>query len=534
MLRRRHVLLLIALAVALGLAPHAPAPVGAHPLGNFSISQYAGLRIERDAVELRYVVDMAEIPTFQEMQETGLVPDPAHPTATPYLAGKARSLAEGLRLEVDGRAVPLEVASRQILFPPGAGDLPTLKMGIVYRAALAGRGGVSELRYRDLNFEGRAGWKEVIAVAGPGVALREASVPDRDRSRELADYPTDLLNSPPQVLEARVVFDRESSARPIAAAPPATPPPAGSTSPGALTDAASRETVPSPDGALSLRPNAQATPRSAFTDLVTTRQLGVGVVVTALLVAAALGALHALEPGHGKTVVAAYLVGSRGTAWHAFVLGLVVTASHTAGVYVLGAVTFMASRYVLPEQLYPWLGVASGLTIAGLGFVLFLRRYAAWGHGHDHAHGHDHGEMADHQHDHAHGGDGHSHTDGHHHHHPAPGDAVSLRALVALGVTGGIVPCPAALVVLLSALSLRRIGFGMLLIVAFSVGLAAVLIAIGVLMVYARRLMTRFREDSPLVTRWLPLASSAVITIVGAAIAVQALVTAGIVQLRLG
>src|SRR5207249_10468404 len=173
-----------------------------------------------------------------------------------------------------------------------------------------------------------------------------------------------------------------------------------------------------------LRPEPQATPRSASTELLTPRPPGCGRLLLALVVAAVLGAVHALEPGHGKTVVAAYLVGSRGRAWHALVLGLVVTASHTAGVYLLGAVTLYASRYIVPERLYPWLGVASGLTVAGLGIVLFLRRYrgASRRHSHDHAH--------DDHHHHAH-----HHAHGHQHHHP--GADVSLKELVALGVTGG-------------------------------------------------------------------------------------------------
>src|SRR5262249_57610004 len=114
------------------------------------------------------------------------------------------------------------------------------------------------------------------------------------------------------------------------------------------------------------------TPRSSFTELMATKQLGFGVILLAVAVAAGLGALHALEPGHGKTVVAAYLVGSKGTAWHALILGLIVTASHTVGVYMLGGVTLYAQRYVMPERLYPWVGVLSGLTIAGLGCLLFL------------------------------------------------------------------------------------------------------------------------------------------------------------------
>jgi ABC-type nickel/cobalt efflux system permease component RcnA len=270
-------------------------------------------------------------------------------------------------------------------------------------------------------------------------------------------------------------------------------------------------------------------------------------VFFAALVAATLGAFHALEPGHGKTVVAAYLVGSRGTARHAMLLGLIVTASHTAGVYLLGAVTLYASRYVMPERLYPWLGALSGLTIAGLGFRLFLKRYAGEHHGHAHGLAHEHSHSHDsvtHEHPHHPGAHDHSHPSqaarghrhhghSHHHHVPASG-TVSLRELLALGVTGGIVPCPAALVVLLSAVALRRVGFGLFLIVAFSVGLAAVLIAIGLLMVYAHRLMARVEDYGPLLTRWLPLTSSATITLLGVAIAAQALTNAGILTIRLG
>jgi len=280
---------------------------------------------------------------------------------------------------------------------------------------------------------------------------------------------------------------------------------------------------------LRLQANQQATPRNSLTELMATNEWGIGILLITAAVAIGLGAVHALEPGHGKTVVAAYLVGSRGTAGHAFLLGLIVTASHTAGVYLLGAVTLYASRYILPERLYPWLGVLSGVMIAALGGFLFLRRYAGEPHPHSHEYPH--------RHDHVHHDDlaSHSHTEHdrtHSHHHQTPSAGVSARELLALGVTGGIVPCPAALVVLLSAVSLHRVGFGLLLIVAFSVGLAAVLIAIGLLMVYARRLMSRFRGDGPLLTRWLPLTSSAVITVFGVSIAIQALVTSGILQIR--
>ena len=503
-------------ALAAALVWLAATPVSGHPLGNFSISHYAGIEIGADAVRIRYVVDMAEIPTFQEMQDAGLVAEPGHPSVAPWVARTVSALGRGLRLEVDGARLALTPSGSEIIFPPGAGGLPTLKLGAVYSAPLgAGRTREATLRYADENYAGRAGWKEVIVTAGPGVTLIASTAPQTDRSRQLSDYPTDLLDSPPQDVEARVTFRAEPTS--LAAAPPAPAPPAAT--PG-------------------LRPNTQSSsPSNRFAELMRTSQPGSGVVATALLVAAVLGAFHALEPGHGKTVVAAYLVGSRGTARHAVILGLIVTASHTAGVYLLGAVTFYASQHIVPEQLYPWLSLGSGLTIAILGAVLFYRRYAGTdqGHGHDHgphhhhhhgdhdhAHGHDdaHGHSHDHADDHAHAHDhAHGHPHGHSH---VPDGPVSLRALFALGISGGIIPCPAALVVLLSALSMRRVGFGLILIVAFSIGLAAVLVVIGILMVYARRLMARFREDGPLIHRWLPLTSSAVMMLLGLGIAAQA------------
>ena len=616
-----------------------PAVVSAHPMGNFSISHYAAIRIEPDAVRLRYVVDLAEIPTFQALQESPLPLEPQDPAVRAYLARTVETLGDALTLELDGRRLVLRVESSDLIFPPGAGGLPTLKIGAVYRASLppAGTSAPLVLTYRDANYPGRAGWKEIVANVAHGVTLVESTAPERDRSSELTDYPTDPAESPPQALEAQVVFTRGATPTSVARlAPVPANPPDGPSPPGRVGSATPREgrretasAVPTtrrgatraarPDSldavsgqgprapmagsgqtvspvqagdtaapavpeALDLAANARSTPRDAFTALIAGPALGPSMVLFALAVAASLGAFHALEPGHGKTVVAAYLVGSRGTAGHAFLLGLVVTASHTVGVYLLGVVTLYASRHVVPERLYPWLGAASGVLIAGLGVSLLWRRLAgrsAAGHGHSHdhahgphthpssehaevhahklAHGHDaqhpeahrpHPEADDHElgrgHDAEHAqthvrgparsreaehaeaqarGLAHSHEHGHHHHH-IPDGPVSLRALVALGVSGGIVPCPAALVVLLSAVAMGRVGFGLLLIVAFSVGLAAVLIAIGLLVVYARRLAARFGRigaDGPLVRRWLPITSAAVITVSGVVITVQAL-----------
>ena len=232
-------------------------------------------------------------------------------------------------------------------------------------------------------------------------------------------------------------------------------------------------------------------------------------------------------------LVAAYLVGTRGTLRQALALGLIVTATHTAGVYLLGVVTLALSHYIVPERLYPWLGVLAGMLMTGLGCGLLLRRYADAPEAHPHPHRHAHG--------HAQGSTHHQETVPHAHpwthqalHHPhTVVEPISRRALLALGITGGIVPCPAALVVLLSAIALHRVGFGLLLIVAFSVGLAGVLMTLGLVMVSARHVLARFQGEGRLLTRWLPLTSAAVITVFGMVMIVQALVTAGLVQIRL-
>ena len=558
------------------LALAAPLSAAAHPMGNFSISHYTAIQVEPDGIRLRYLLDLAEIPTFQTLQDAALRPDPEDPAVRAYAARAVETLVDGLLVELDGQRLVLRVESSDVIFPPGAGGLPTLKLGAVYRAALpAPEGGTpSALTYRDGNYPERAGWKEIVVTGTTGVVMLASTAPDHDRSRELTDYPTGPAASPPQLLDARVVFARregpEAVARTNGPPPPAEGPSlsrvpdpvpaatpsatgiggstaaAGAAGVGAAVEGPRATTrpgagdipVPAPSiqpadppviETLDLTANVRGTPHNAFTALLTEPLRGPGMILFALAVAASLGAFHALEPGHGKTVVAAYLVGARGTVWHAVLLGLVVTASHTAGVYLLGGVTLYASRYVVPERLYPWLGAASGLLIVALGANLLYRRLAsgrrsAPGHTHGLGDGDHHGHPG---HDHSHDGHhhGHDHGDGHHHHH-LPEGPVSLRALVALGVSGGIVPCPAALVVLLGAVASRQIGLGLLLIVAFSVGLAAVLIAIGLVVVCARRLVARFDRtgvEGPLVHRWLPLASASVMTVAGLVITAQAL-----------
>jgi nickel/cobalt exporter len=511
--------------------------VTAHPLGNFSISHYSAIRVGKEAIELRYIIDMAEIPTFQETQENGFTAKAGDPSAEAYLMRKSDLLRDGLILDVNGQRLPLRAESREMIFPPGAGGLPTMKIGLLYKAKLNDDSKNREhlLIYRDGNFLDRAGWKETIAVAAPGAEILNSSVPEADRSSQLNNYPADLLNSPPQVLDAKVAFttapippsvaSTDASRSYVGAAGkgiPAHKPPMNSDAPHSHLPRSDKS-----DG-MQLRANQQATPRNSFTELMATKQLDTGMVLIAFAVAVGLGAFHALEPGHGKTLVAAYLVGSRGTMKHAFLLGLIVTAAHTAGVYLLGGVTLYASQYIVPERLYPWLGVVSGVLIAGLGTVLLVRRYL----GKDGFSSHHHHRHADHSHG-LHRHHHHHHDHGHTHNHHDFNRQVSLRELLTLGISGGIVPCPAALVVLLSAVSMQRIGFGLLLIVAFSVGLAAVLITIGLLMVSARQFMSRFQVNGRLTTWWLPLTSSAFILVFGVALTVEALQTAGILSTQL-
>jgi hypothetical protein len=245
-----------------------------------------------------------------------------------------------------------------------------------------------EATYEDRNYLQRVGWKEIVATAVEGAMLRHTSVPAESKSRQLTNYAENLLQAPPQDVQASLTFEVPAAARALAVASPAT---AGGVAP--------------------TRTDIQ-TPRNILTEMMIAPQLSTGVLLLSLLVAVGLGAFHALEPGHGKTLVAAYLVGSHGTAWHAFILGLTVTASHTIGVYALGGIALFASRYIVPEQLYPWLGLTSGLLIIGTG--LFLLGRALEG---QHAHGEQDGEHSHSHHGHSHSNGGHSHATAHGHEH---------------------------------------------------------------------------------------------------------------------
>ena len=532
MLTRRFGLILTLLLVLVS-----PRASFAHPMGNFSVNHYTKITVQNDRIRLQYIIDLAEIPTFQELQQGNISASPDDPAVKRYIAERGAELGHGLSLSLDGKPLGLSMKSSSVIFPPGAGGLPTMKMGFVYESVYppALNRTHAGLHFADGNYAGQAGWKEIIALAAVGT-LGKSSVPTTDRSDGLTNYSTDLLNSPPQVLDASIetalpaapIATSSAAVSALAAASTAKLTSAKAAAPtskpatGQIVQSGALEGPPAVfQTAIPLEANQQHTPRSKFTELITAQNLSLWFLFTAALIAVGLGALHALEPGHGKTIVAAYLVGSRGTARHAALLGLIVTVSHTAGVFALGGITLYASRYIVPEQLYPWLGVLSGLIIAGLGCYMFLRRLTGTAAEHSHADGSGHwpffkrpvAQIGE----------------------PSSSDPriavvaegtskpISMPQLFALGITGGIIPCPAALIVLLSAFALHRIALGFFLIVAFSLGLAGVLIAFGMLMVYARRFMLHLSVDGPLTKLWLPLVSSAFITILGVGLTIQGL-----------
>ena len=285
----------------------------------------------------------------------------------------------------------------------------------------------------------------------------------------MTEYPSDRLNSLPSVSSAVFFFDAGSTL----AAP-------------ANTNSESSETISR---------DAAGKTLGRFASIVSRENLTPGFIALALLLAAGWGAMHALGPGHGKTVVAAYLVGERGTWRHAVYLGLIVTATHTISVFTLGAIAIFASNLLSADDMYNWLSTASGALVAVVGGVLLvtrLRRILASRserRAHEHAHAqhesHSHRAEAGHSHEHGDGGEhGHSHVP------TAPG----WRGLLALGVSGGLVPCPTALVVMLGAIAIDRIVFGLVLASAFSVGLASVLTAVGLVLVFGRRKLAQWRS----------------------------------------
>jgi nickel/cobalt transporter (NicO) family protein len=489
-LRRRDSRVGVVIAILLVVMAAMSGSASAHPLGNFSINHLTQVRISSDRVDLHYILDQAEIPTFEER---------GTPTAT-VLARKEAEVARRLTLTVDGRAVALQLLPGALItHPPGQGGLKLTRVELWLRATVHNP---TRVAISDQTFPDRVGWKAVIAQPGTGTAVH-SSAPSGDPTDGLRHYPTDMLSSP--------LSDRSASF---------------SVHPGNGTLSA-----PKRDGGhVSTTRNRSG---DGFAGVFSRAAAGNGVLVFLLLAAFAWGAIHALSPGHGKTMVAAYLVGTKGTARHALALGAIVTTTHTIGVFTLGLVTLVLTQYVLPEHLYPWLNLASGLMVVAVG-VSVLRPRIRWGqarrahsHEHDQPHSHDHGHSHDHSHDHDHDHDheddhGHAHSHGGRvHTHDVP-DTLTWKGLLAMGASAGLVPCPSALVVLLGSIAQHQVALGLLLIVTFSMGLATTLGALGLLVVYARRITARF-SGTGRVTAALPAISTVLIIALGVMLTVRSL-----------
>ncbi len=492
----RRALVVLALAGAAVVFPAAVA--SAHPLGNFTVSQYSGLVVQPGAVAVDLVVDMAEIPAFQTRGDIDTDGD-GHVDETErsaYHVRACRDLTGGLHLEVDGRRQRLGLRSSEVSFPPGQAGLPTLRLSCRLAAGTGGYG--RRITYSNRNYADRVGWREITAT-GDGVDLVAADVPGDSVSGRLTRYPNDLLQSP---------LDQRRATLRVA---PAGPAPGG--------DSASRTGGPASSPALAPRQMERFT--AAFTSLVARQDLSFGFALFALAASVVLGALHALAPGHGKTVMAAYLVGQRGSLRQAATLGLTVTVTHTAGVLVLGLLLSASTGFV-PERLYPWLRLASGLLLAAVGAGLLIRTLRQRRSGPGGPGGH-----ADHDHGPAGHDAGHEHRHHHDHHVTPDGPGMSRRALAAMGAAGGMVPSPSALVVLLGAIALGRTWFGVALVLGYGVGMTLSLLATGMLLARFRGVLdTRLRRDSqtPLAVlgRVLPTAAAALVVVVGLGIAAQA------------
>lgn len=451
----KHMKIVLAAVLATVAVLVAPATASAHPLGNFTVNRYAGIELAGSEVYLLYALDLAEIPTYQLGAE---IRRPGYPAR----------LARQLELTLDGPRALLRVVERRVTVRPGAGGLKTMRLDILYRASGEG----TELVFQDHTFPGRIGWREVTVNARDGAQVRESSAPATSESQALRMYPKDLLRSPLDVSSAVATVALGDS--PGAA-------------PGIGTVATPKHTS------------------GGFEALIEQGEVSLGVLFLSFLIAAFWGAAHALTPGHGKALVAAYLVGARGTPRHAFMLGGTVTVAHTAGVFALGLVTLGLSQFILPERLYPWLTLVSGVLVVLVGAAVLRQRLRSRSHGQHH---HD---------DDGHGHEGHHHDHDHHH-----DDALTSKGILGVGVAAGLLPCPSALVVLLSAIALHRVGLGLALIVAFSIGLAATITGIGLVAVLAHRAFGRLSLNGPLM-RSLPAVSAVLILAVGVVITAKAI-----------
>ena len=440
--------LLAAFAIAAAFVAF-PAAASAHPLGNFTTNHHIGVTVSHDLIEVDLIIDVAEIPSIELLARLDTDGDGTLDDAEAD-AGRRAQCADRLpeiEVLVDSQPLELELWAAGVQQRPGAGGLATIRMVCEARAANPSDGALT-LEVTDSGSADSIGWREIV-VRGDGYRTDPADA-EVDVAARLTSYPTDLLAQP---LAERSVTVTLSPGGPALDAPPV---------PDAKSLDASSAATPEPPGASV--PGGVAAELPLIPDLA---NLSLGTAILGLIVAAVAGAGHAISPGHGKTVMAAYLVGSRGRARHAVLLGAAVTVSHTLGVIGLGGVVLLASDILPAERLYPILGTLSGAAVIVIGAWLLLRCVrglrAQRRHAHDHAHGHPHG---------------HEHT----HDAPMPG----IGGLLAIGIAGGLVPSTAALVLLLAAVAAGQPAYGLALALAFGAGMATVLTGIGLAIVHGR------------------------------------------------
>ena len=449
MSRGTSLLLAALLVIVAALSVNPVGRADAHPLGNVSVNRLARLEVWPKEIRVAYVVDFAEIPALLELRlldsdHDGIWTDEERSS---YLAALGSDVRSALTLSLDGDTQELSVVGHQAERAEGVAGLDTLRIEVTFITAHSGER--ASLMFRDRNFEGRAGWQNVVVVDRSGGALI-GDVESVDVTNGLRAYPDGAIS--PERADVSLEF-----------------------APGSTVIASSAE------------PAAGSSPlRASPSGWMRVEEAGLWVLLGSLLLAAGVGAFHALDPGHGKSLVAAYFAGTRGGIGQAVGLGLVVAATHSVGVIALGVLTIVASSYILPERLLPILQAVSGAMIVAIGATLVLprapliarRMLALFGRGgpgdSTHSHGH-----------------GHSHE-----HPPAEPTAEPWRRLIALGLADGLMPTPSTLIVMLAAISVGRVAVGLALVVAFSVGFGAMLTTVAVAFLAGRRMLGRVSSDA--------------------------------------
>lgn len=470
--------------------------VASHPLGNFTINQFSRLEIENSKIKIHQVLDMAEIPTFQASNEIDLNKDGSlsKEELNAYADKITPDYLDNLLFSLNGAPIKLDVEKKNISLPPGSANLSTLRIEWDLVGDFPALIETNRVHFKNKNNAERIGWNEIVVGRTSGINVFDSTAFGNTASDELKAYPQESLSAPLAERAAEFSFTSAS--------------------------------LPPNVKALNDRNGQPSTPveKDKFAELIAVPEMTFPIVIAGLLLAFCFGALHALSPGHGKTVVGAYLVGSRGTVKHAMFLGLTVTVTHTVSVFAIGIVALFASKYILPEKLIPFLSFISGLMVLFIGLALFKERlFTLLGRSkktiddkHEHLPTDEISEgLQGANFTHTHGGSTHSHL---------PPKKVSWGSLLALGVSGGLLPCPSALVLMLSAISLNRIGYGIVLTLIFSVGLASTLTGIGLAFLYAGKFFNNPALGNNRIVKMLPVFSAFVISCIGAVICYNSII----------